>query len=338
MSNAFAIGTMVWCDSQEESSEFPSAFLVDSWTIDFQMIYWRASVVLFTSARRWNPDTRLICFTNRASFLPAVIAKDYRELGVEIVELSGSCLPPRENYERFRNNFNKLEIIQWIAQTKTPLLFLDSDCLVLTPLAEIFARAEEYGAVYYDYMPWNESLSNGLSVRDLKQMLSSLEHNSEVYYFCGGEFWAMKVDYAAKILPALSALLEANKQWLAQDSKHFYTEEHVLTAINALYPGAGFGRRFIRRIWVNHPKPLLGAARSDLGLCVWHLPNQKGKGLDLIYYLYRGFGDAAFLGSCVGVPRHSLWATVMIGAIIGWRFFRSPRLLVKRFCKRFRAS
>ena len=109
-------------------------------------------VPFFVTFRHYNPESRLLFFTN-AQALPEYLEALFGRLQVEVIRLPYCCMPPDGWYKAWRNQFYVYDILRYMeermAETDS-LLVCDADCLCRRPLAPLFREVEAEGCALYE--------------------------------------------------------------------------------------------------------------------------------------------------------------------------------------------
>ena len=288
-----------WLCADEEGAEslFPQTGKKSS-SKEHQDIYWRCLIVFYITSKRFNKNEKHVLFTN-VKKMPFVDGRNvetiFNDLNVEIILTDFKYKTPKGYYGMFQNQFYEFSILDYISTNNKHsddlYLILDSDCIFLKPVNDLFDAAKPNGFISFEDNVLPGYVINGLSRNDLKDLYQELLHESltEIPSYHLGEFFLSSVkninlfynDF--KIL--WQQLLEKHKQRL----KKFNEEAHTLSY---LYFKNGFRAHkeniYMKRIWTN-PLFYRNTERSDASLYIWHLPSEKTFGL---YRLYKFFMQA----------------------------------------------
>lgn len=268
-------------DAPGDGTLFPSAG-GNSGDPRVQAVYWRCLVTLFASARITNPDQRLALFSNAAP--PAIdgveIAGVLERYGVELhrVELSARLAPGRS--PAWGNVLYFFDILAALHSEADGLRFalVDSDVLVMAPLAPLFALLGEADYAGYRLESAADEPINGLTRRKMAGMASTLAGRPfPPLPHYGGELFATTLGQWRRDEAQFRLLLE-QAQAGQGPAAGILTEEHIFSIAFALLgrPVADSGH-LLKRIWTS---PRHNTARpGDELLTLWHLPAEKRHGL-----------------------------------------------------------
>ena len=314
------LSTWIVNDSESERSFFPQAGRMNSDNPAVHEMYWRCVLNFYACASRSNPDgdVHFILFTNRP------VDERYRAqlaaLQVEIVIVPLNHLPPAGYFGSWRNQFYILDILEYLA--KRPGDFscavLDSDCIVLRPLAKMFEEIERQEALLYIIDYRETAKINGLSREDMKVIFEEFDKapTSSVPNYYGGEFFAATRSAIVKMNKLAETVWQDCLERAAQGRMRFNEEAHLLSY---LYFHFGFkprtGNAFISRLWTQFG--YINVKPSDIDLPIWHLPGEKRFGLRRLYkeaqckdsWFWTQNPDEPWrrrIGRLVGVPRNSV--------------------------------
>lgn len=282
-----------WLCADEAGSEslFPQTGKKSS-SKEHQDIYWRCLIVFFITSRRFNKDEKHVLFTN-VKQLPSVddrnIESIFNELNVEVVFTDFKYKTPQGYYGMFQNQFYEFSILEHISthnkNAKDQYLILDSDCIFLKPVKDLFDAAKPNGFISFEDNVLPDYVINGLSRNDLKNLYEELlnEPLSEIPSYHLGEFLLSSVQNIQLFYKDFTTLWLQLMERNAQGLKKFNEEAHTLSY---LYFKNGFRASkeniFMKRIWTN-PLFYRNVEASDTELYIWHLPSEKTFGLMQLY-------------------------------------------------------
>lgn len=319
------ICTWLCVDDKGEESVFPQTGMLSSLQ-RHQDIYWRCVLVFFSTSRRLHKTQKHILFTNTKA-LPVVdgvdISNALEMLEVEVIYTGFDYKTPKGYYGQFQNQFYEFSILEHISKTnhnsRDLYLLLDSDCIFIKPADELFRAASATGFISFEDDVKPEYIINGLSRNDLKDIYAELLGRSisapPSYHL--GEFLLCSVENIKKIsndfVQLWPVLLERHKAGL----KKLNEEAHTLSFLYFKHDLTAAGDNpFMKRIWTN-PAFYRNVSRSDLELCIWHLPAEKTFGLHTLYKCFtkkaadfgRSLGHDEFMSivtTALGIPHLSM--------------------------------
>ncbi|MBP1135102.1 hypothetical protein JOE31_001334 [Arthrobacter sp. PvP023] len=287
------VSTWFYVQGQEEGGRF-AQISENSASEEFRDIYRRCIGVFFASARRANPDARLVLYLNKpwddsASRVSRQIGILLSGLRVEMRVISYDHVPPPSFTEAWRNQFFVIDVLKHIHVGLSPndvAVILDSD-VVWTSAAkadEFWDSVHSSGLASYQVGYDNSYKVNGLSIGDLQNLMSrlNLESPGRLTY-CGGEIVGGTADGIETLF------VNADRIWSLLMDQHLidtslaFEEAHVLSmAYACMGHEPGSADRFIRRLWTQPLKPR-NVAVNDTTLALWHVPAEKKYGLARLY-------------------------------------------------------
>jgi hypothetical protein len=321
------VSTWFYVQGQKEGGRF-AQIREDSASEEFRDIYRRCIGVFFASARRANPEARLVLYLNRpwaesASCVSREVGLLLGELGVEMRVITYDHVPPASFTKAWRNQFFVIDVLEHIHVGLSPsdgVVILDSD-IVWASIAkadEFWDSVHSSGLATYQVGYDDSHKVNGLSIGDLHDLMSQLNLESPGRLtYCGGEIVGGTVDWIKRLA------VNADRIWSLLMDQHLsntslaFEEAHVLSMAYAYIghePGSADG--FIRRLWTQPLKPR-NVRVGDTNLALWHVPAEKKYGLARLYrqLVSRGaerFGaetDSMFktrVARQLGIPKNSL--------------------------------
>ncbi|HEU4471730.1 MAG TPA: hypothetical protein VFR58_11635 [Flavisolibacter sp.] len=296
------ICTWLCADEKGQESLFPQTGKLSS-SQSHQDIYWRCILVFFITSRRFNKTQKHVLFTN-VKKLPVVdgrkISSLLNELDVEVVFTDFKYRTPKGYYKAFQNQFYEFSILEHISMADPDgsdhYLILDSDCIFVKPVDQLFNAARPAGFISFEDQVLPDYVINGLSRNDLKEVYEELmgKKLNEIPTYHLGEFFLASVKNIRKIYADFTELWPILLERHEKGLKKFNEEAHTLSYLyfkNELK--AGRPDSFMKRIWTN-PLFYRNVSASDTSLAIWHLPAEKTFGLYRLYDYFMnecsGFG------------------------------------------------
>lgn len=332
------ICTWLCADEKGEESRFPQTGKLSS-SQGHQDIYWRCLLLFFITSKRFNGSEKHVLFTNVKS-LPIVdgrkVSSLLDEMDVDVVFTDFKYKTPKGYYGSFQNQFYEFSILEHIATSgrndQDLYLVLDSDCIFLKPVHDLFAEAAPQGFISFEDHVAPGYVINGLSRSDMKAVYEELlqKELTEIPSYHLGEFLLCSVANIKTFYNDFTALWPQLLQRHAAGLKKFNEEAHTLSY---LYFKNGFrasaSDQYLKRIWTN-PLFYRNVAPSDADLSIWHLPAEKTFGLFRLYDLfmnhYNNFGFdlsheayTSLVQRSLGVPHLSLARKVRYYALSYYR-------------------
>ncbi len=348
------ICTWLCADEKGEESIFPQTGQLSS-SKAHQDIYWRCLLVFFITSKRYNINETHLLFTNLKS-LPYVDGRNMSEvlstLGVKVVLTDFKYKTPKGYYGAFQNQFYEFSILEHIAQNnhqpEDHYLILDSDCIFIKPVADLFRAALPNGFISFEDSVQPDYVINGLSRNHLgeiyEELLQKKIHEIPSYHL--GEFLLCSVANIKKIYNDFIELWPQLMERHSNGRKKFNEEAHTLSYLyfkNGLKANTSGG--FMKRIWTN-PLFYRNVEATDVSLVIWHLPAEKTFGLARLYNYFLNdmsnygleLSEEEFLAvvqKSLGVPKLSFNMKVKYYIL---SYFRAVKKRVYKFPSRVRLA
>jgi len=281
------LATWFYKENAEDASFYPQAGTGDSPLT--HSIYMQILVPFFTTFRHFNPELRLMFFTNVA-VLPKFLNQMFDKLDVEVVRLDYTCKPPEGWYSSWMNQFYLYDILDYMQKRMDDddvVAVSDSDVICLKNIDDLFEDTRAVGSALYAMDHGDTQDINGLTLRQMAALYKDFygEEPSTPLRYYGGDFVALRRDEAKRVCEARVPLWEYNLK-LFEQGKPKLNEEALLLSVLAERLGIRNGNVncYFKRMWT-HPHFNTVEAR-DADLAMWHLPYEKKRGL---HYLYKDF-------------------------------------------------
>lgn len=286
------ICTWFCADEKGEESLFPQTGQLSS-SAAHQNIYWRCIMLFFITSKRFNKNEHHVLFTNVKQF-PQVDGRDVSSflssLNVKVIHTDFKYKTPKGYFGSFQNQFYEFSILEAIANSNASgddmYLILDSDCIFLKPVADLFNEAKPQGFISFEDQVESGYVINGLSRNHLKELYQDLlqQQINEIPSYHLGEFLLSNVQNIRKFFADFKELWPVMLERHAVGKLKFNEEAHTLSY---LYFKNGFRAHatntWMRRIWTN-PLFYREVRQSDVDLVIWHLPAEKTFGLYNLYH------------------------------------------------------
>jgi len=283
-----------------------------------RLIFWKCAMVFFGTSCKVNRLARHYLYTNDPQ-VPTIDGIDCNkylsELGVSITYLPFAIhKPPARVGHIFRNNFYKLDVVYEAARRHVgSVLLADSDVVWINALPNGLLGS---GICLYPVFQWRNRDGrepNGVSLDDLDVIFQTLGDAppSRETEWIGGELIG---GMASELIKFSAILRETFNRWceIFDDSTHvfpngstvFDNDEFLLSYVASRYPGNfANGGQFIRRIWTEEAG---GGGGADFNLSAWHLPNEKLRGIPLLFddiFVKRKTMYDLDIGAACGIPK-----------------------------------
>lgn len=264
----------------------------DSSSQAFRDVYRRCIAVFFATARRVDPEARLVLYLNRpwdasASPVAAEVARTTARLGVDTEVLPYTFAPPQTWPAGWRNQFFVFDVLQALGRSLDPsdlAVVLDSDVVWADAAASMWEGIRADGALTYriDY-PADHPV-NGCSRRALTALGSRLGLRMPgLVEYCGGEYVGARADLCLALADRARALWPGVVEQQARGEISQIEEAHLLSLCYAdLGVAPGGADPFVKRMWTQPLKPR-NVTPDDLTLPLWHVPAEKKYGLRRLY-------------------------------------------------------
>lgn len=243
-------------------------------------VYWQNMVVMFGSAKKLSKVP--IAFRLYTNVAPTGEEGELlRGLGVQVVDIPFSFLPPDGYHPAFGGSFYLFDVLKSFVQTGSEtdqLIVLDPDCVWVDDPARCFSLLETHPLIAYDTKFPEEWPSNGQSRESLRTLAHEEGKALTNVIYVGGELIGLTHSMAVRLLPYIESAWELSlRRWSAGKSK-FNTEEHLLSYVCALYGIIPFDvEPHMRRLWTTHS--YRNTKPSDIDLALWHVPAEKRRGI-----------------------------------------------------------
>lgn len=281
------IATWFYRESHDEASYYPQAGGKGDSTL-LHSIYMQIQVPFFTTFRHYNPDTRLLFFTNlEAGLLPLFLRELFQRTGTEIITLPYTCRPPKGWYKAWMNQFYVYDILKEMERRMQPddtLLVCDADCLCHASLHSLFQSIRKDGSALYDLGYPRDFSINGTTLVQMENFYASCygEPPSTPMAYYGGEFIGLRADAVHGINREFPVVWNFNFA-LPADAARLHEEAHTFSVLaERLHLRHATANRYVKRLWTG--RVFNNVLPGDERLPVWHLPSEKKFGL---YCLYR---------------------------------------------------
>jgi hypothetical protein len=284
----------VWIciDSPENATYFPSSKGMSS-DKSIQAIYYKCAAVCLHSARLYNPDLKLVFFSNKNE-LPVVDGVDF-EILFKALKVQFYCTPfeyvtPPDYSPMWRNQFYEFSILKFISNCSDfsdddNIALIDCDCVITKKLDELFADIDLHQSIAYE-LDYNETVNiNGNSRTDMKFIFSELSgkdlHQVPLYY--AGEFFGATVSCVKEYFRLFQELWP-KLLWLNEQGKPRLQEEaHVLSYLYFITQNENdIANKYIKRLWT-HSSSYRNIMPNDENLHIWHLPKHKVAGFPKLF-------------------------------------------------------
>jgi hypothetical protein len=260
-----------------------------------QNIYWKCVVTFFVSLQRYITIEKPVLFTN-AKKLPEVEGVSIKPLleglGVSIIHVEFNYKVPKGYFNSWTNQFFEFSILDYIAanfNNDDCFLMLDSDCVFLKKLDELFALCKEKECLTYllDYP--KEEIINGISRVQMKGVYESLLQKDidVVPEYHAGEFFMASVPTIKKFSADFRTIWPKLLEFHDQGKPKLVEEAHVLSYIYYIngFEG-GEANNFIKRIWTD-PTNFRNTSQQDSLLTIWHVPAEKKYGIERLFQIFK---------------------------------------------------
>ncbi len=291
MSNILA--TWVCIDDSKNASYFPSS-KGNSADVSIQSIYWRCVAVFMFTARKFNPDLRLVFFSNVAE-LPAISNVDYdslfKKLNIEFYTTPFEFQTPKGYYGSWSNQFYEFSILKFISDHRAfsdqdAFILADSDCLITKNLDKIFTEVAKNDCITYSIDSYEPSYKiNGNSRIDMKSIFESLQsfEMDFVPSYHAGEFLGATIASIKKIMTVFYPTWQSLLIYHSNNMPRLHEEAHVLSYLyyRCGYEG-GQANAYVKRLWTD-PSSYRNVKKGDENFMIWHLPAEKRVGFKKMF-------------------------------------------------------
>lgn len=299
------ISTWMYVENEVDGGIYPQVG-GSSTTRETQSIYWRCVYCFFAFAKRFTGDNssiRLALFTNVAS-LPTVGILDLEfelaSLGVEVYCVPYTWKPDTQRKQWFNQFylFDILESFENILEEGDGCIVLDSDALIVDDFKPVIETLRRSGVLLIDVDVGVDEEVSGLTRNQagvVSRRLTGVRASEPQPYF-GGEFYGLDTYTLRKTMALARSTFSKNNELARRRQPYFSDEAHffsfLMSQLGHRRPNAN---QHARRIWTN--QKLNTTKRSDLDLCLWHVPSEKLYGFEQVFTdLASGAVDLTVLG------------------------------------------
>ena len=284
MSNVLA--TWIYLDEKGEETNFPQTSLLSS-SKEHQAIYWRCVYVFFKFAQKnliGNYD--FILFTNYKNTEIIVdninIIHELKKMNVKIIIRDFTYKLPKNYYGSWGNQLYEFDILNEFYKLYSPdskLLMLDSDCLIMQDLSDLFKMLDNSPAITFwgeDYYNCKDDLIiDGITERDMTNLTNEyLGTDYKRIHYMNGEFFCARYDFIEHIVNEFPEIYNfmVNKFYNnpVPECVKFNEEAHFLSYFYAKYDITTYIREeWIKRMWTadNYYRIVNG----DENIPIWHV-------------------------------------------------------------------
>ena len=287
------LATWICIDNSENASYFPSS-KGSSADVSIQSIYWRCVAVSMYTARKFNPELRLVVFSNVSNY-PVIDDVDYeqlfKKLNIEFYTTPFGFQTPKGYYGNWSNQFYEFSILEFISDhpafnNEDAFILIDSDCVITKGMSDIFLQVVKNECITYAMDAYNTTYKiNGISRTDMKAIFENLQGTKIDFVpsYHAGEFLGATIAAVKKIMnifyPTWQMLLDYHKNNLPR----LHEEAHVLSYL--YYKGGykgGQANAYVKRLWTD-PSSFRNVKESDENYMIWHLPSEKRFGFQKMF-------------------------------------------------------
>ncbi|KAF2332511.1 hypothetical protein [Flavobacterium daemonense] len=286
------LATWICIDSKDNASYFPSSKGMSS-DAKIQSIYWKCIACSMYTARYFNPELRLIVFSN-TDILPTINGINYTELfkklNIEFHNAPFDFQTPKGYYKDWRNQFYEFSIFEFISNSSffndnDKFCLIDSDCIITRSLNNMFDELNSKEFIHYKLDYPESHLINGISRNDMKYIFENIENmtiNKTPDYYAG-EFFATNIFGVKKVCTEFNSLWPKLISFHLKNELVLNEEAHVLSYIYfKLKEENNIANNYIKRIWTD-PTTYRNVNYNDQYFAIWHLPAEKRHGFKKLF-------------------------------------------------------
>lgn len=291
------ICTWLCMDDAGEDSVYHQVKLKSS-SQAFQNVYWRCVFDFFMYNMKYNPDCSFYLFLNKKVESMVIDNVDIIETltakGVKIVNIDFTYKLPAGYYGSWRNQLFEFNILEYAVKNfdfNDTFLLLDSDCLIMKNIDDLFELCKDKGCVTYTINYRENKDINGLTRKDMGILYDELTGNKlqAVPSYHAGEFFMARADIIEKIINPVNELFDMmidrfnNKKTLKfNEEAHFLS---YLYFINGIVGGEA--NSYIKRMW--NSNSYFNIKAEDKDFAIFHLPSSKQTGFKDLFRNYKRY-------------------------------------------------
>jgi len=290
------LATWICIDSPENATYFPSSKGMSS-DIGIQSNYYKCIAVCFHSARLYNPDLRLVFFTNKNE-LPVIEGVDFKllfdSLNVQFYYTDFEYITPPDYSKMWRNQFYEFSIFKFISNSSEfnnddNIVLIDSDCVVTKSLDDLFKDIKSHKSIAYE-LDYKENVDiNGISRIGMEAVFSELSGKTigKIPLYYAGEFFGASVRLVKEYFSLFRELWPKLIALNAEGKPKLHEEAHVLSYLFFITGNEnGIANKYIKRLWTD-PSSFRNVNKDDDNLYIWHLPKHKVSGFPKLFKLLK---------------------------------------------------
>lgn len=194
---------------------------------NFKKIYWKCILDFYYSSTI-NNECNYIFFTN-VTDIPEMldginIKQFFYENNIEVINIDLTNKTPQNWFNAWRNQFYIFDILNYISlnlKENDNVIILDSDCLIMKDLDNIFKEIDENKCIAYDIGYPSDYEVNGITRKDMRNIYINIynENIDNIYYY-GGEFIGLKVSVIKELLEEYKNLWNKNYELYKKNEKN----------------------------------------------------------------------------------------------------------------------
>ncbi|MCK9160420.1 MAG: hypothetical protein WCR45_04185 [Bacteroidaceae bacterium] len=283
------IATWFYKESKADASYYPQVGKRGDSTL-VHSIYMQIQVPFYATFRHYNPEAKLLFFTN-INQLPVFLEQLFKKLGVEIIQLPYRCIPPEGWHNAWRNQFYLYDILKNMEERMEDndrFLICDADCLCHSSLNSLFEKTGQHGCALYKLYDNSRTIVNGITLQQMADLYEDCyqEKPAQPINYYGGEFMAFRGDIVKQINTAYHPLWNYNLKLFEKKLPKLNEEALFLSVlITKLNLQNSIANTYIKRMWTW--SRCHNVEKGDEEFAVWHLPYEKKRGLYDLYRLLR---------------------------------------------------
>ncbi len=240
-------------------------------------------VVSLVSARRKNPEDTVVLVTNRD--LPEDFVKRLQREEIEVLSVPFDAYVMPKDFP-WALAFYKICALEYLAAKEgvERILLMDTDTYTTESYASLWKEAD-HGLMLFG-LGHSYDHPDRAQIRKDYRSLYPEEKRNIVHY--GGEFLCARQEDLADYLKICRSVYERMKEKAFSVDKKS-GDELILSIAAAIYKESHpvtEATAYIYRYWTEDHFYLVSTNTESNPVCIWHLPEEKDKGLLLLYRYY----------------------------------------------------
>ena len=257
-------------------------------SFSFQKVYWKCIYDFYQSAIFTNKNENLqYLFITNVKHIPKDIdGIDFQNFfqinNIEIIYSELTYQVPKDWHGAWRNQFYVFDVLDKLKKTMGNFLILDSDCLIMKSLRELFDEIDKKHIICYNCGYSKTHEINGINEMQMSDLYNDFYNEKKDINYKGGEFIALNNTVITNVLEEFYHIFKLNYKKYNSSNVKLNEEAHFLSLI---YSKLGYdndeGNKYIKRMWTAFKFDNIKL--EDCNLPIWHLPAEKKYAFSVLF-------------------------------------------------------